>query len=92
MVDRTPAATRQLASRARRRIQGAAPDADADLADQRAVVDAFLAAAREGDFEALVAVLEEVGGRPQVPPVALELLRLPVRVRSSVTSALSPPS
>jgi RNA polymerase sigma factor (sigma-70 family) len=57
MVDRSPAAARQLASRARRRVQGAAPVPDGDLAAQRRVVDAFFAAARDGDFEALVAVL-----------------------------------
>jgi RNA polymerase sigma factor (sigma-70 family) len=57
MVDRSPAAARQLASRARRRVRGAAPVPDADLAAQRRVVDAFFAAARDGDFEALVAVL-----------------------------------
>jgi RNA polymerase sigma-70 factor (ECF subfamily) len=57
VVGRTPAATRQLASRARRRVQGSAPVPDADLARQRVAVDAFLAAARGGDFEALVAVL-----------------------------------
>jgi RNA polymerase sigma factor (sigma-70 family) len=57
LVDRSPAAARQLASRARRRVQGAAPVPDADVADQRRVVDAFFAAARDGDFEALVAVL-----------------------------------
>jgi RNA polymerase sigma factor (sigma-70 family) len=57
MVDRSPAAARQLASRARRRVQGAAPVPDADLAAQRRVVDAFFAAARDGDFDALVAVL-----------------------------------
>jgi RNA polymerase sigma factor (sigma-70 family) len=58
IVGRTPVATRQLASRARRRVQGATPNSDADLAGQRVVVDAFLAAAREGDFEALVSVLD----------------------------------
>jgi RNA polymerase sigma factor (sigma-70 family) len=57
MVDRSPAAARQLASRARRRVQGEAPPPDPDLARQREVVDAFFAAAREGDFDALVAVL-----------------------------------
>jgi RNA polymerase sigma factor (sigma-70 family) len=57
MVDRSPAAARQLASRARRRVQGAAPVPDADLPAQRRVVDAFFAAARDGDFDALVAVL-----------------------------------
>jgi RNA polymerase sigma factor (sigma-70 family) len=57
IVGRTPVATRQLASRARRRVRGA-PVPDADLDRQRAVVDAFFAAAREGDFEALLAVLD----------------------------------
>jgi RNA polymerase sigma-70 factor (ECF subfamily) len=58
IVDRSPDATRQLASRARRRVRGSAPDPDADVSAQREVVDAFLAAAREGDFDALVAVLD----------------------------------
>jgi RNA polymerase sigma factor (sigma-70 family) len=58
IVDRTPEATRQLASRARRRVQGERAIPDADLDTQRRVVDAFLGAAREGDFEALVAVLD----------------------------------
>jgi RNA polymerase sigma-70 factor, ECF subfamily len=58
LVERSPEATRQLASRARRRVQGQAPVPDADLAEQRRVVDAFFAAAREGDFEGLVAVLD----------------------------------
>jgi RNA polymerase sigma factor (sigma-70 family) len=58
IVGRSPTAARQLASRARRRVQGAAPAPDADLAKQREVVDAFVAAARGGDLEALVAVLD----------------------------------
>jgi RNA polymerase sigma-70 factor, ECF subfamily len=58
IVDRSPAATRQLASRARRRVQGERIAPDPDLGRQREVVDAFLAASREGDFEALVAVLD----------------------------------
>jgi RNA polymerase sigma factor (sigma-70 family) len=58
IVARSPAAARQLASRARRRVQGAAPAADADLTRQREIVDAFLAASRGGDFEALLAVLD----------------------------------
>jgi RNA polymerase sigma factor (sigma-70 family) len=58
IVERSPAATRQLASRARKRVRGATPVPDPDLARQRAVVDAFLAAARNGDFEALVEVLD----------------------------------
>ncbi len=58
MVGRTPAAARQLASRARRRVKGTGiPAPDPDLARQRDVVDAFFAAARGGDFDALVAVL-----------------------------------
>jgi RNA polymerase sigma factor (sigma-70 family) len=57
IVGRSPAASRQLASRARRRVQGAATP-DVDLARQREVVDAFFAAARGGDFDALVAVLD----------------------------------
>lgn len=57
IVDRSPTAARQLASRARRRVRGA-PVPDADLTRQREVVDAFLAAARDGDFEALVATLD----------------------------------
>jgi RNA polymerase sigma-70 factor, ECF subfamily len=66
----SPAAARQLASRARRRVQGAAPAEDTDMDQQRALVDAFLAASRDGDFEALVAVLDpdavfrlDAGGR-----------------------------
>jgi len=58
IVGRSPAAARQLASRARRRVQGAATDPDADLTRQRDAVDAFLAASRGGDFGALVAVLD----------------------------------
>ncbi|MFJ8106096.1 sigma-70 family RNA polymerase sigma factor [Streptomyces sp. NPDC096132] len=57
IVERSTAATRQLASRARRRVQGATPSAEPDLGRQREVVSAFLAAARAGDFEALLAVL-----------------------------------
>jgi RNA polymerase sigma factor (sigma-70 family) len=57
IVERSPAAARQLASRARRRVQGAAAP-DADLPRQRALVGAFLAASRGGDFDALVALLD----------------------------------
>src|SRR3954471_10185804 len=57
MIDKTPAATRQLASRARRRVKGGAA-ADADMPRRRKVVEAFLAAARGGDFEALLALLD----------------------------------
>ena len=58
IVDRTPDAARQLASRARRRVRGATPDLEPDVAQQRRVVDAFLAASRSGDFDALLAVLD----------------------------------
>jgi RNA polymerase sigma-70 factor, ECF subfamily len=57
ILERSSVATRQLASRARRRVQGATPPRQVDLARQRRVVDAFLAALREGDFDALVTVL-----------------------------------
>jgi RNA polymerase sigma factor (sigma-70 family) len=57
IVNRTSAATRQLASRARRRVRGA-PVPDTDLDGQRKVVDAFIAAVRDGDFERLVSVLD----------------------------------
>jgi RNA polymerase sigma-70 factor, ECF subfamily len=58
IVDRSAVAARQLASRARRRVQGQAPSSDADLRKQRRVLDAFLAAVQDGDFERLVTVLD----------------------------------
>ncbi len=58
ITGREPDAARQLASRARRRVRGSAPPTDADVAEQRRVIDAFLAAARAGDFEALMNVLD----------------------------------
>jgi RNA polymerase sigma factor (sigma-70 family) len=58
ILDRTPESARQLASRGRRRIRGADPSPDADPAAQQEVVQAFLAASREGDFDALVALLD----------------------------------
>jgi len=70
IVDRSPEATRKLASRARRRVQGERTVPDADLETQREVVDAFLAAAREGDFEALLELLD--------PDVVLRADRGPV--------------
>jgi RNA polymerase sigma-70 factor (ECF subfamily) len=79
IVGRSPAAARQLASRARRRVQGTAKAPDADLACQREVVNAFLEAARAGDFNALLAVLDpEVvvrADRGAVPPGASKELR-----------------
>jgi RNA polymerase sigma factor (sigma-70 family) len=77
MVERSPAAARQLASRARRRVRGQAPVPDPDLKRQRAVVDAFFAAARDGNFEALVAVLD--------PDVVLRSDGGTARTRLSVT-------
>jgi RNA polymerase sigma-70 factor (ECF subfamily) len=58
IVGRTPAAARQLASRARRRVKGAQPDEDTDLARRREIVEAFLAASRNGDLAALLRVLD----------------------------------
>ena len=58
IVGRTPTATRQLASRARRRVRGVAPPPDRDVRAQRTVVDAFITAVRGGDFEGLIAVLD----------------------------------
>ena len=58
IVDRSASAARQLASRARRRVRGSAPVTDASIDQQREVIEAFLAAAREGDFEGLLAVLD----------------------------------
>ena len=79
ILERTPAATRQLASRARRRVQGATPPRQVDLARQRQVADAFLAALREGDFDGLVAVLDpDVLLRDDstaLPPGAAALMR-----------------
>ena len=58
ITERSPAAVRQLASRGRRRVRGQAPTPDPDLGDQWRVLEAFSAASQEGDFEALVAVLD----------------------------------
>src|SRR5688500_5236204 len=89
MLDRSPEAARQLASRARRRVRGTARDTD--LAGQREVVDAFFAAARDGDFGALVALLDpdvvlradsrEVRGAETVARQALGYSRLDLVVR-----------
>jgi RNA polymerase sigma-70 factor (ECF subfamily) len=71
IIDRSPAAARQLASRARRRVQREHTVPDADLDTQREVVDAFLAAARDGDFEALLRVLDpDVVLRADLGPLA----------------------
>jgi RNA polymerase sigma factor (sigma-70 family) len=100
IVDRSPAAARQLASRARRRVRGAVPEPDADLAAQRAIVDAFLAAARDGDFAALVAVLHpdvvirvdrgalsrETRGAEEVARTALTFARLAPLARPTLVN------
>ena len=93
MVDRSPDAARQLASRARRRVQGAAAVPDPDLAAQRRVVDAFFAAARDGDFDALVAVLHpDVVSRGDGGPGASAVVRgaRDVAARALTFARLSP--
>jgi len=102
IAGRSPTAARQLASRARRRVQGAGlPVADPDRARQRAVVNAFFAAARAGDFEALVALLDpEVvlrsdfgAGRRPAPPVirgAAEVARSALFGAALPTTVLHP--
>ena len=79
MVDRSPEAARQLASRARRRVRAERTVPDADLETQREVVDAFLAAARDGDFDRLVAVLD--------PDVVLRVDFGPVRGSREIRGA-----
>jgi RNA polymerase sigma-70 factor, ECF subfamily len=100
ILERTPEAARQLASRARRRVRGAAPLPDPDLARQRRLVDAFLAASRGGDFEALVAVLDpdavlrvDLGPRVEREPVtgAAEVARAIIR-RGSPLAPLARPA
>jgi RNA polymerase sigma factor (sigma-70 family) len=74
IVGRSPTAARQLASRARRRVHAGAPSPDADLEEQREVVGAFLAASREGDFDALLAVLDpDVVLRADQPGASVEV-------------------
>jgi ketosteroid isomerase-like protein len=93
LVDRSPDAARQLASRARRRVQGEARVPDADLAGQRHVVDAFFAAARDGDFEGLLAVLDpDVVSRGDGGPGASAIVRgaREVAARALTFARLSP--
>jgi RNA polymerase sigma factor (sigma-70 family) len=86
IVGRSPQATRQLASRARRRVQGARPEPDVELSEQQRVVDAFFAAARDGDFDALLDVLDpEVTLRVDAGPGG-ELARPPIVGRDAVVS------
>jgi RNA polymerase sigma factor (sigma-70 family) len=89
IVDRTPGTATQLASRARRRVRGAAPLPDADLAGQRAVVQAYLAASRDGDFEGLLAVLDpDVVLRADYGQLPLGVPRLVRGARSVTQQAL----
>src|SRR5256712_1010059 len=102
IVDRTPDAARQLASRARRRVRGATPTPDPDLVQQRRVVDAFLAAARAGDFDALLAVLDpdivfriDGGGVPpraRAPVVGAEAVARHVLARGSRFAGFARPA
>jgi hypothetical protein len=75
IMGRSPAAARQLASRARHRVRGAAAVPDADLTRQRTMVDAFLAASRDGDFDSLIAALD--------PDVVLRADRAAVQMGAS---------
>jgi RNA polymerase sigma-70 factor (ECF subfamily) len=87
IVDRSPEAARQLASRARRRVQGENTVPDADLGTQRKVVDAFLAAAREGDFEALLEVLDpDVVVRADFGPAGVQEIRGAAQVAAQARS------
>jgi RNA polymerase sigma-70 factor (ECF subfamily) len=100
ILERSPAAARQLASRARRRVRGAAPVPDSDLARQRRLVDAFLSASRGGDFEALVAVLhpdvvlrvDRGKGLAQLPLEGAERVARAVLERGSPFAALARPA
>jgi RNA polymerase sigma factor (sigma-70 family) len=97
IVGRSSSAARQLASRARRRVQGAAPVPDPDLDRQREVVDAFLAAARGGDFDALLEVLDpevvlrvDRGALPSREVRGAEAVMGQVRVFSSLAASARP--
>jgi RNA polymerase sigma-70 factor (ECF subfamily) len=102
IVERTPDAARQLASRGRRRVRGATPSPDTDLARQRTVVNAFLAASRAGDFDALLAVLDpdvvfriDGGGMPpraRPPIVGAESVARQVLERGSRFAPLARPA
>jgi RNA polymerase sigma-70 factor (ECF subfamily) len=89
IVGRTPVAARQLASRARRRVRGAeVPDAEPDVRRQRQVVDAFYAAARGGDFEALVALLDPVASARVDGGTALASVTTEARGAEEVAAAI----
>jgi RNA polymerase sigma factor (sigma-70 family) len=104
ILERSPEATRQLASRARRRVRGGAPPPDADLNEQWKVVDAFMAASRQGDFDALVAVLDpdivlradggatglshQIRGAETVASQAMMFSRLDLTIRRAVVNGV----
>jgi len=89
ILGRTPDSSRQLASRARRRLQGSAPDGRLDVARQRAVVDAFLQAARGGDFDALMQLLDpDVAMVPDAAAISMGSLR-ETHGAAAVAAALS---
>ena len=91
MVDRSPAATRQLASRARRRVQGASATSDMALAAQNEVVQAFFAAARAGDLEALLSVLDpDVVVRTDLGKGRSRIARGPEEVAASAMTYANP--
>jgi RNA polymerase sigma factor (sigma-70 family) len=102
IVGRSEAATRQLASRARRRVRGATPSTDPDLREQRRVIDAFLAASRAGDFEALLEVLDrdvvfrlDAGGvapRARPPVEGAEAVAAQILERGSPFAAYAQPA
>src|SRR5215475_5298430 len=104
IVDRSPEATRQLASRARRRVRAERTVPDADLETQREVIEAFTAAAREGDFDRLVAVLDpdvvvrqdfgpgrrrEIRGAEAVARQALSYARIDLEVRPALINGVA---
>ena len=88
IVGRTPAAARQLASRGRRRVQGADPNPDTDVRGQREIVDAFLAASRAGDFDALLAVLDPDVVFRADPGQIRALARLPITGAEAVATEI----
>ncbi len=102
IIGSSPAATRQLASRARRRVRGVPLNEDADLSQQRELVSAFLAASRAGDFDGLIAVLDPdvvfradtgLGSRRARPPVeGAEAVALRVLEQGTPLAALARPA
>jgi RNA polymerase sigma factor (sigma-70 family) len=91
IVGRSPAAARQLASRGRGRVQGADPNPDTDVRGQREIVDAFLAAARGGDFDALLAVLDPDVVFRADPGKIRRLARPPITGAEAVATELLSP-